>query len=186
MMNKENKKTKVKMKVNAFDIFVLLLVLCLIATLVYKIYTSIADESNTDNSKVMIEYVCEDEFNSILSYLHDGDAVYLESGEILGYIHKNSDTNELFEIITEEQTESETESDTFATATADNNGAAADYSKINFAGLISLNGNAIKSNKGSFYTIGEDNITVGGTIKVHTNRTEFVITVTSFGDIRDY
>ena len=183
-MNKDNKKTKVKMKVNAFDIFVLLLVLCLIATLVYKIYTGIAEEANTDNSEVMLEFVCEGEYNSILNYLHDGDEVYLQSGEVLGYIHKNSDNNEIFEIITEVHTEQE--SDALAEPTAEGETAASDYSRVKFSGLISLNGNALKSNKGSFYIIGEENITVGGKLTVYTSRTEFTITVISFGDIEDY
>ena len=186
-MNKDNKKTKAKMKVNAFDVFVLLLVLCLIATLVYKIYTGIAEETNTDNSKVIIEYVCEGEYNSILNYLNDDDAVYLESGEILGYISVNPSSDELFEIITEVQTDTQSSEESDTVLSAKESGTAEfDYSKVKFSGCISLNGNALKSNKGSFYIIGEDNITVGGTLRVHTKRAEFTITVTSIGDVRDY
>ena len=175
------------MKVNAFDIFVLLLVLCLIATLAFKIYDSASDEANTDNSKVMLEFVCEGEYNSILNYLHDGDAVYLESGEILGYIHKNAQTEGLFEIITEAQTEPEsTENTDVASNTKTESITAVDYSKVKFSGQINLNGNALKSNKGSYYIIGEDNITVGGKLNLHTKIAEFTITVTSLSNIENY
>lgn len=184
-MSKDNKKSKVKMKVNAFDIFVLLLVLCLIATLVFKIYMSASDEENTANSKVMLSFACEGEYNSILDYLHEGDEIYLESGEILGYIYKSTQEEGLFEIVTKAPTE---DSDTTgeAEATMRTSETAADYSRIDFIGQISLNGNAQKSNKGSYYIIGDDNVTVGGRLNVHTRRAEFTITVTSIDEIENY
>ena len=52
------------------------------------------------------------------------------------------------------------------------------YESIEFSGEMRLNGNAAESARGSYYVIGEDNITVGGKLLVHTKSCEFTITVT--------
>ncbi len=170
MSDKKIKKTKAK--INGFDVFVMLLVLCLIATVVYKVYSSVASDSNTENSNVTVKFKCDGEYDSIVDYLTDGDVVYLESGEILGYISKNPDRNELFEVIyksdEEDIEESSSEEETKSII----------YESVEFSGEMKLNGNAAKSARGSYYVIGEDNITVGGKLLVHTKSCEFTITVT--------
>lgn len=174
-MSKKIKKTKVK--INAFDVFVMLLVLCLIATVAYKVYTSISSDNNTKNSYVTMTFKCDGEYSSILDYLSEGEAVYLESGEILGYIHKNPDNEELF-TITEHI--GDVAGGTRAVTTK------AVYEKIQFTGEIKLNGNAVKSQKGTYYTIDDENITVGGKILLHTKNAEFTVTVTGFNEVDKY
>ena len=174
-MSKKIKKTKVK--INAFDVFVMLLVLCLIATAAYKVYTSVSTNNNTKNSDVTMSFRCEGEYNSIMDYVHEGDAVYLESGEILGYIYKNSDQKELFTII---------EDSTEALDGAREVSAKNVYEKVKFSGEIKLNGNAVKSPRGTYYIINNENITVGGKILLHTKNAEFTVTVTGFDEADKY
>ena len=181
-MAKEIKKSKVK--VNAFDIFVILLVLCLIATIAYKVYTSVSSDDNTKNSEITVTFRCDGEYDSILKYLNEGDQVYLKSGELLGYIHKNADSKELF-VVTQKSTSETDDTDAAEQNTADTTDSTV-YTLIEFTGEIKLNGNAVKSNKGTYYIIGEDNITVGGKLELYTKRTEFTVTVTGFGEIDKY
>ena len=168
MSNKKIKKTKVK--INAFDVFVILLVLCLIATAVYKLYGSASINNGGENADVTVKFKCDGEYDVILDYLSEGDAVYLESGKILGYISKDSAKKDLFEVSYKADENGETPS---VDDTAGNT-----YKMIAFAGEIKLNGSASKSGRGAYYVIGEDNVTVGGKLTVHTKNCEFTITVT--------
>ena len=177
-----NKKSKVK--INAFDVFVVLLVLCLLATIVFKIYASVTKDDNAKNSEITMSFKCEGEYNSLVKYINSGDEVYLESGELLGYIYKSPDSDELF-VITPREEALEKE-DTNSSSKVASNIKITTYEKIDFTGNIKLNGNAIKSSKGNYYTIGSDNITVGGKLDLHTKRTEFTITVTGFSEESKY
>ena len=168
----DNKIKKTKAKINGFDVFVILLVLCLIATVVYKLYSSVSSDGNTQNSDVTVMFKCDGEYDSIIDYLNDGDVVSLESGEILGYISKNSDRKEIFEVIYKSDEEDMEES------SSKEESKSIIYESIEFSGEIKLNGNAAESARGSYYVIGEDNITVGGKLLVHTKSCEFTITVT--------
>lgn len=178
-----NKDKKNYFKANAFDVFVFLLVLCLIATVAYRIYTSIAEDRNAKSSFLSLTFTCENEYDSITEYLKEGDAVYLPSGELLGYIAKGAYGDLLFETVTEgttadtENGEEATEEITFALASPKK------YSVITFNGEIKLNGNAVKSSKGSYYKIGDDAITVGGTLLLHTENTQFTVRVNSINEI---
>lgn len=168
MSNKKIKKTKAK--INGFDVFVILLVLCLIATVVYKLYISASINGNTESSDVTLKFKCDGEYDSIIDYLSDGDAVYLESGEILGHISKNADTKELFDISYKADEDGDTSFDTTEVGNM--------YKMIVFSGEMKLNGHATKSGRGSYYVIGDNNITVGGRLIVHTKNCEFTISVT--------
>ena len=166
MSNKKIK--KIKAKINAFDVFVILLVLCLIATAVYKLYGS-ASISGGENTDVAVKFKCDGEYDAILDYLAEGDAVYLESGEILGHISKSSDKKALFDITYKADEDGMTKEETEAGNM---------YKMIAFVGEIKLSNGATKSGRGSYYVIGEDNVTVGGKLTVHTKNCEFTITVT--------
>lgn len=177
-----NKKSKVK--INAFDIFVILLVLCLLATVIFKIYSSAAKDDNAKNSEITMSFKCEGEYNSLIKYLNSGDEVYLESGELLGYIYKSPDSEDLFVVTVREENELESGAQ-IAPKNVDGDKVTT-YEKIDFSGNIKLNGNAVKSGKGNYFTIGSDNITVGGKLNLHTKRAEFTITVTGFSETSKY
>lgn len=178
-----NKVKKNNFKANAFDVFVFLLVLCLIATVAYRIYTSIAEDRNAKSSLLSLTFTCENEYDSITKYLNEGDAVYLPSGELLGYIAKGAYGDDLFETVTDATTtdaknsEETTEKVTYALTSPQK------YGIITFNGEIRLNGNAVKSSKGSYYKIGDDTITVGGTLLLHTENTQFTVKVNSINEI---
>lgn len=104
------KRKRLKIRINVFDIFIILLVLCLIATLVYRVYNAVEENSGRNKTSYVVYFECTGEYNSIEKYLKNGDAVYLQSsGELLGYLTV-VDQNSLVEILTDEATHvSETE-----------------------------------------------------------------------------
>ena len=79
--------------INAFDAVVILLLLCLVATFAYRIFTGFGEsEDGVSGSKYVMEFQCDGEYNSILRYLQSGDAVYLASdGKLLGYLYTGSE-----------------------------------------------------------------------------------------------
>lgn len=190
-MNRINK--KIKLKLNAFDIFVFLLVLCLIASVGYKIYASLTEEKNSKNASIYLHYECDGEYNSVMRYLNDGDALYLESGELLGYITQVGNDG-MFTLVTSDTVTEETITEVPSEAVngdmqAENTEIIKEgytYESVKFKGVLKLNGNAIKSNKGSYYKIGDRLISVGGVLLVHTEKTEFSITVSELSEIDRY
>ncbi len=174
-----NKKTKVK--INAFDVVLILLVLCIIGTFIFKIYTGVAEDKNTNNSEYILTFTCEGEFDSLIKQVKVGDPVYLESGELLGYItlgEGKTDEAAPLEIITAE---------------ADGNGSdeqteshGREFKLVNLSGVLKLNGNAKKSDNENYYVIDEKNISEGAQIRVHTTRAEFTIIVDKIEKVNNY
>ena len=167
----ENNK-KNRTKINAFDIFLILLVLCLIATLVFRIFNGISSDKNSYDNEYILSFTCEGEYDSILDYVKSGDAVYLPSGELLGYITFSDENKTGFplEIINDNE--------------YSNN--SADFNFVKFSGVLKMNGNAQKIDKGNYYLIGDDKITEGATITVHTMSVEFTVSVTNIEKINTY
>ncbi len=179
----ENSK-KNRVKINAFDVFLILLVLCLIATAAFRIYNGVSEDKNSYNSEYILNFTCEGEYNSIIKYVKDGDAVYLQDGELLGYItfaEGNEGDTPLEIIIDEENPDDEANSEV-----ANDNANTNELSFVRFSGAMTLNGNAKKSQKGNYYIIGEDNITEGAKFTVHTINAEFTITVVSIEKVDKY
>ena len=90
------KSTQEKKRVNPFDVVVVLLVICLLVSLGYRVYVGIADETNRNVSEYVIEFESKD-CKSILSYLSSGTAVYMASnGELLGYLYASEDSLSMY------------------------------------------------------------------------------------------
>lgn len=201
-MNISGKKNQAK--INALDIFVIFLVLCLIFTLAYRIYKGAAQSRENDKASFVLSFDCEESIDSIMRYVKDGDSVYISSsGELLGYIVKRNDGQyALYERDThaeETQTEQTTASPeyTYESGSGNINNALEDgygpfpdqmkedesiYRMVKLSGSIDLNGNIRKSVNGNYYVLGGENITVGGRLTVHTDNTEFVITITEISE----
>ncbi len=170
----ENNK-KMRFKINAFDVFLIFLAVCLVATFGLKIYRGIAEDKNSYNSEYVLSFVCEGECNGVIRYVREGDTVYLENGEILGYIaapDKNSSTP--LEIIS--NTEGASNKPFGST----------EVLFVSFSGSLKLNGNAKLVENGDYYLLGESNITEGSKLTVHTVNAEFTITVSSIEKVDKY
>ncbi len=87
-----NRKVKEKRKINPFDVIVIILIVCLLFTFAYRIYVGVADESHRNEIKYVMEFECEEEYDSLLDHLSEGDAVYFAAdGKLLGYLYAGED-----------------------------------------------------------------------------------------------
>lgn len=164
-MSSENKKTR--RKINVIDVVIILLVLALIGTVVFRIYTKISDNPSNKHSKFIVTFECDEEYNSLVKHLKSGDAVYFSSkGTLIGYLYDapGDGKSAVYEIKA-----SGVETDT------DNNADA--YVKTRLGGKMRLASNAVKVKNGEYYTIEDVTISKGSTIKVYTEKAVFTLTV---------
>lgn len=163
---------KKKASFNVLDVFIILLVVILIASIAYKVSQNLDEDKNKDNTVYTVAFECE-EYESLSRYLADGEKVYVaSSGELLGYIYKSADILGSSSLIVIEDGEESTEQ-----STEDNL-----YERVRFEGKLKLNGNTQKSAKGNYYTLEDLNIAVGSKIEVYTDDAEFTITIKQFID----
>ena len=163
---------------NVLDVFIILLVVILIASVVYKVSQNMDKDANQDNPVYTILFECE-EYESLAKYLDDGDEIYVKSsGELWGYIYKSGDIMGSGSIFIVEDEETSTDD-----VPAISDSASDDlYERVRFEGKLKLNGNTKKSGEGNYYTLEDLNITVGSKIEVYTDDAEFTITVKQFID----
>ncbi len=162
--------TKKRLSFNVLDVFIILLVVILIASVVYKIYQNSQKDAKQDNPVYTVVFECED-YESLASYLLDGEEVYIRSsGELLGYIHKSGEIVGSYALV--------------AIDDADGEDAPSPelYDRRRFEGKLKLNGNTKKSREGNYYVLEDLNLTVGSKIEVYTEDTEFTITIKQFTD----
>lgn len=176
-----NKKNR--MKINAFDIFLVLLVLCLIGTLAFRIYNGVSEDKNSYNNHYVITFACDGEYDSLIKYVKDGDAVYLRSGELLGYITFSETNKGNIPLETMPLENPDDEQQTLAEG-VDEGTKKLEF--VKFIGAIKMNGNAKKAAKGNYYIIGEDNIIEGAVYTVHTTEAEFTVTIVGVKEINNY
>lgn len=179
----ENNK-KIRIKVNAFDVFLILLALCLVATFALKIYTGIAENKNRYNNEYILTFSCVDEYDSILAAVKDGDALYLEDGEILGYIAM-ADKNSMSPFVITSSSKSDLICDPSSWVDFTVPGTTK-LDLISFTGIVKLNGNAKRIENGDYFVLGDDKISEGLTLTVHTLKAEFKVTVVSIDKIDRY
>ena len=166
--------TKAIRKFNVFDIIVILLVIVLIASFVYRIYMGVDKISGQSRAKYAISFECDSEYSSLLKYIQEGDAVYFEhDGVLLGYIYAKDDSDDgaVYQVVdktrnAEDSVESVESDDTVV-----------EYEKITIGGFIKLNVDTVKAKSGSHYVIGDTNISNGSVIRVYTEIATFTITV---------
>lgn len=174
-MAKVIKDKKARRRINAFDVMIILLALCLVTALGYRVYRGISTPDVTKDSKYVVEFECNEVPNSIVDYVKNEDAVYFaKNGEILGHIYLGKGAVSPIELITEgEEVAPEEETDTGELAE--------DFFynvKGNACGKLKLNSDAIVSADGKYFTVGDIGFTVGSTIEVYTLNAVFTIKVT--------
>ena len=175
-MAKENRQKKEHRRINAFDVAIILLILCLLGALGYRIYQGVSDPDTRKESKYIVEFECEGVYNSLIDYVENGETVYFaDSGEILGHMYMTKDSMAVMEIITEETEETETEE----TDSAAEQEAKPSYETVRAKGQLKLNADAVKSGVGNHFTLGDRGFTAGTVIEVCTSDTVFVLKITN-------
>ena len=179
-----NPKNKSKKRINAIDVIIILLVLALIGTAVYRVYGAIADGSSKKGSNYIVTFECSSEYNTLIKYLKNGEEVYLATNKsLIGYIYDDPDDDhgavyEVFEDTPNEEETVEGETNVPANSGDEKNKSEA-YSKVKLSGKIKLSSEAVKAKGGNYYTVKGRNITVGSTLKVYTDDTVFTVVVKS-------
>jgi Tfp pilus assembly protein PilE len=164
-----NQVKKSKIRLNVIDVMIILLVIALIATVVYRVYTGVAEKTNNKGSKYTVVFECDAEYKSMLKYLAADQAVYFESdGKLLGY---------LFDAVPDDEAGAVYEYEQIVTL------GTGDYKEVSMRGQLLLSSEATKAKTGGYYIIGGRNITEGSTIEVYTNETSFTLTVLAISAI---
>ena len=160
-------KTKKKVKLNVIDILIIILVIALIATVVYRVYTGISKKTSPASSKYVITFEIDSQYDSMIGYLKEGKAIYfLENGQLLGNMYTPADKD----------------APAYAmggSAFVEDEGEVHDYRKVDVCGYIKMSSEAVRSQSGDYYSIGEINLTVGSCVEVYTNEATFTLIVKS-------
>ena len=172
-------KGKERKKINPFDIVVILLVVCLLMSVGYRIYAGFADDVGGNVSGYVLEFESES-CRSILAYLNSGTAVYLSAdGNLLGYFYaEEADKNGHVYLLTDQSGEDLQSAD-------DGENAFSEYATVRFGGKIRLSSNAVRVKNGDYFTLGDINLTKGSVIEVYTEKAVFTMTVKSFDTVHE-
>jgi hypothetical protein len=90
----KNKKNREMRRINPFDVIIVILIVCLLFTFAYRIYVGVADETHKNEIKYVMKFECEEEYNSLLDHLSEGDAVYFADGKLFGYLYAAEDSED--------------------------------------------------------------------------------------------
>ncbi len=181
-MAKKLKKKRERKKLNPFDVVVVLLILCLVGTLGYRVYQGVADPSFQKDSKYVVTFECDEEYNSVVKYLENNEAVYFSAnGDLFGNLYAEKAGSDIVSIITEADTDAAETTDTESTDDGDTSYL---YEKVKFTGKLKLNADAVFVSSGNYYTVGEINFNRGSVIEVYTEDAVFTLRVTGIAVIQ--
>ncbi len=173
------KKTKERKKINAFDVVVILLLVCLAATFGYRIYAGIdADNPNNNVVKYIVEFECDDEYDSLLAYLDTGDAVYFGENKLFGFLYTEDGSEEGPLSVISDNTDYGAVYTLEGISAANASSFQKVYNRVKLTGKLSLNSEATRIRAGDYYSVGGRNIREGSEIEVYTDTAEFTLTVT--------
>lgn len=187
-LNKKEKKikkevSKTRKKINPFDVIIVLLLLCLLGTLAYRVYDGVTVKNSKKDSKYVMTFECEGVYSSLVDsrYLLNNTAVYLSDGDLLGYIYtgKNGEAQvSIIERMTEEASETE-DLESVDNATEKETDTSYVYEKVKIRGKIRLNSRTVKVNNGGYYSVDDMDFAVGSVFEVHTEMAVFTLKVVS-------
>ncbi len=165
-----------KKRVNVIDVVIIILVMALVATGVYRIYTEVTKNVSSKRSSCTMTFECDVAYDNILNYLNEGDAVYFSSdGTLLGYLYdpsKDDGEGAVYRIA--DPVLANSSGETSNTVQSDRN--------VKIRGTLMLNDDLIKSQNGSYYVLNGNNITIGSTIEVYTEKAVMKLTVKSLAE----
>ena len=160
-MNDMNIKKKGRKRLNVIDVVIILLLVALVGTAGYRIYTEVTKGGSSAQSNIVVTFEAQVEDEGIIEYLKNGDAVYFTTDKAqLGVLYD--------------------------TVSGDDNGPvyvfkATEDGKITVIGTLKLVADAHKAKSGNYYVIGERNINVGSKLDVYTDMATLEITIKSIG-----
>lgn len=187
MANDTREPKRAKARINPFDVIIIILILCLLGTLGFRIYDGVSTENVNRESKYFITFTCDDVYSSLADYLTEDAAVYFEDGTLLGYIYYGKDDAYAVELITLGSSSDETEAEEGAGAETEGSEATEStpaYQKVSLSCAIRLNHETDVVDGGACYSIGYRNISVGSTVKVYTDKAVFTLLVRSIETIK--
>ncbi len=179
-----NNKKGTRLTPNAFDVFIILLALLLICTTVYRLIGGF-DIGNVDRGdEYIVEFECEEEYNSLAKYIESGDNVYIMStGELLGSIYTDDSKGESLPIWQYRENVDIVIEDQTVPAEGESNGGILntekeeDYYKTTLRGKLLLSDKAKPNNNEVYFSIEDFNLTKGSKLSVYTDDTIFTIEV---------
>lgn len=150
---------KERKRLNVIDVVIILLLVALIGTAGYRIYSAVAKDESDSQSNIVVSFEAEVEDEGILNYLESGSAVYLATDKTqLGNLFDPVEGDALGAVYKEKTEES---------------------GIITVCGTLRLHEDAHKAQDGEYYVIDDRNITVGSTLEVYTDTAVLKITVKS-------
>ncbi len=162
-------------RINVIDIVIILLILALVATGVYKLSSNLASNaSDGGQGSFVLTFECEGEYSSLLNHLENGEAVYFASdGTLFGYLYDRDIDDAraaVYELTTShpEFFEAEEQDESFD-----------GYKIIKIGGQMRLAENTRMAKRGDHYIVEGKNLTRGGTFEVYTDDTVFTLKVIS-------
>ena len=160
---------KNKKRINAVDVVIILLVLALIATAVYRICDEVTKNISSKQSKCILTFECTVTNEGILDYLKDGEAVYLsKDGTLIGVFYdETADDGKgaVYKVV-------------------DGNSENSSSGAFVLRGSIKMSADAHKAQGGEYYVINGTNITEGGTLAIYTEKAVLNVVVKSFSELK--
>jgi len=156
-------------RINAIDVAIILLLLALIGTAAYRIYSEVTNGVSASQSNIILVFESRVDDESILNYLKNGDSVFLTTDNTkLGVLYDSKSGDGLGAVYKKANNDAEV---------------GGDGAKITLAGAIRLSADARKSQNGNYYVINGRNISVGSKMDVYTETAVLRITVKSIEPI---
>ena len=150
---------KERKRLNVIDVVIIFLLVALLGTAGYKIYTEVTNGESSRQSNITVAFEAEVEDEGILNYLGDGSAVYFTSDKAkMGNLYDGNAEDGVGAV--------------YKLGVADNG-------RIILRGALRLSGNAYKAQNGEYYVVNDRNINVGTTLDVYTDTAVLKIIVKS-------
>ena len=174
-MAKSVKEKREHRRLNAFDVMLILLMICLVAALGYRVYSGVSSPDVVKDSKCIVEFECDGVYNSLIDYIDNNEVVYFKnSGEVFGCIYMGKEDLHALEIVTDAvDPEEESSGDEEEIS----------YELVKARGKLKLNADAIASDEGNYFTVGDIGFTVGSIIEVYTDDAVFTLKITAIQTI---
>lgn len=146
---------------NVIDVVIILLLVALLGTAGYRIYTEITGNGSGKQSNITVIFEAEVEDEGIVNHLYDGAAVYFTSDNTrLGNLYDGNAEDGLGAVYVASRTES---------------------GNVILCGTLRLTSQASHAQDGEYYVIDGRNISVGSRISVYTETAVLNITVKGIG-----
>lgn len=160
-MDNTTVKKKERKRLNVIDVVIILLLIALVGTAGFRIYTEVSSGGSTRQSNIVVTFEAEIEDEGIINYLKSGNAVYFTTDKTqLGNLYDANSEDELGAV--------------YKVAEA--------KGKITVEGTLRLVAEARKAQNAEYYVINGRNINVGSRLDVYTDTAQLKITIKSIED----